>query len=132
MGLLVGQHRRLRRLCRKGVSAGQVATTEFRAPTPSNSVALWITETETRRDAAELRLQRLNTDRGMTAEEIRGGVERMQGIAAILDSASPDDRKRVYEAAQLTITYDHENRRAKLSVAPEPEPWSYERVGGGT
>ena len=68
----------------------------------------------------------------MTAAEIREVVERMRGIVAILESATPDDRRRIYEAAQLSIVYDHDNRRAKLRTAPYPGVWSSERVGGGT
>ena len=36
----------------------------------------------------------------------------------LLSTASAEDRRRVYEAAQLEVLYDHENRRAQLSVAP--------------
>ncbi len=68
----------------------------------------------------------------MTASEIRELVERMQGIIAILQSASTEDRRRVYEAAQLSIIYDHSRKRAKLHASPDPEVWSSVRVGGGT
>jgi DNA invertase Pin-like site-specific DNA recombinase len=99
---------------------------------PSETVAHWIAETEDRRKAAELRLRRLTTGQGMTAAEIREVVERMRGIVAILESATPDDRRRIYEAAQLSIEYDHDNRRAKLRTAPYPGVWSSERVGGAS
>ncbi len=99
---------------------------------PSETVAKWITETEDRRKAAELRLRKMTTGEGMTAAEIRDLVERMQGIVAILQSASTEDRRRVYEAAQLSITYDHQGKRAKLHASPDPEVWSSVRVGGGT
>jgi hypothetical protein len=56
----------------------------------------------------------------------------MHGIVAILNSASTEDRRRVYEAAQLSITYDHQAKRAKLHASPNPEVWSSVRVGGGT
>ncbi|MCP5026239.1 MAG: hypothetical protein GY929_08130 [Actinomycetia bacterium] len=49
-------------------------------------------------------------------------------IVAIPQSASTDDRRRVYEAAQLTITYDHQGKRAKLHASPNPEVWSSVRV----
>ena len=68
----------------------------------------------------------------MTAAEIRDLVERMHGIVATLNSASPEDRRRVYEAAQLSITYDHQAKRAKLHASPNPEVWSSVRVGGAT
>ena len=35
----------------------------------------------------------------------------MRGIVVILESASPEDRRRVYAAAQITIVCNHENRR---------------------
>ena len=50
---------------------------------------------------------------------------------AILQSASTEDRRRVYEAAQLSITYDHSRKMAKLHASPDPEVWSSVRVGGG-
>ena len=99
---------------------------------PSESVAQWIAETEDRRKAAELRLRSMTTGEGLTATEIRDLVERMQGIVSVLQSASTEDRRRVYQAAQLSITYDHEGRRAKLHASPDPEVWSSVRVGGGT
>ncbi len=74
----------------------------------------------------------MTTGEGMTAAEIRDLVERMQGIVAILQSASSEDRRRVYEAAQLSITYDHEGKRARLHASPDPGVWSSVRVGGGT
>lgn len=60
----------------------------------------------------------MTTGEGMTAAEIHEIVERMQGIVAILQSASTEDRRKVYEAAQLSITYDHDRKRAKLHGVP--------------
>ena len=68
----------------------------------------------------------------MTAAEIREVVERMRGIVAILESASPKDRRKIYEAAQLTVIYDHSQKTAKLHASPNSEMWSSVRVGGGT
>lgn len=99
---------------------------------PSAAVAGWIAETEERRKAAELRLARISTGRGMSPAEIRSVVEQMQGIVRILQTADTADRRRIYEAARLTVIYDHERRRAKLQTAPYPGVWSPERVGGGT
>jgi len=65
----------------------------------------------------------------MTAAEIREMVERMRGIVSILQSASSEDRRRVYEAAQLSITYDHDRKRANLRASPDPGVWSSVRVG---
>ncbi|MCP4306295.1 MAG: hypothetical protein GY788_15795 [bacterium] len=66
----------------------------------------------------------------MTAAEIREVVEGMQGIVAILQSATTEDRRKVYEAVQLSITYDHQAKRAKLHASPDPKVWSSVRVGG--
>ncbi len=99
---------------------------------PNEAVAGWITETLGRRKAAEIRLRKMTTGEGMTAAEIRELVERMQGIVAILQSASTEDRRKVYEAAQLSITYDHQGKRTKLHASPDPEVWSSVRVGGAT
>jgi len=67
--------------------------------------------------------RRLTTGRGMTEDEIREVVQSLADAVALLSAASPEDRRRVYEAAQLEVLYDHENRLAQLSVAP--------RVSGG-
>ena len=67
----------------------------------------------------------------MTADDIRDIVNRMNGIVAILQSANAEDRRKVYEAANLTITYDHNRKTAKLHASPNPGPWSSVRVGGG-
>ena len=102
------------------------------ATAPSDSVARWIAETEAERRGAELRLRWLTKNEGMTADEIRDIVSQMQGLVSILHNATPEDRSRVYQAANLNISYDHANKKAKLHASPDPEAWSYKRVGGGT
>lgn len=54
-------------------------------------------------------------------------------ITSVAD-ATPAEAHSACEAAQLTVLYDHENRRAKIRTAPAAaaEAWSSERVGGGT
>ena len=99
---------------------------------PSDTVAQWISETEARRKTAEIRLRHLTTGQGLTTDEIHAIVTQMNNIITILRTADPQDRQRVYQATQLTITYDHANRRAKLHASPNPEAWSTVRVGGGT
>lgn len=54
----------------------------------------------------------------MTEDEIRTVVNNLAEAIALLSTASPEDRRRVYEAAQLEVLYDHQNNRAQLSVAP--------------
>ena len=80
------------------------------------------------RKGAELRLRRATTGRGLTPDEIRDVVQSLSDAVALLAGASPEDRRRVYEAARLEILYDHENNRAQLSVAPRVTGG----VGGGT
>ncbi|MGF1600109.1 MAG: recombinase family protein [Acidimicrobiales bacterium] len=80
------------------------------------------------RKGAELRLRRLTTGKGMTEDEIRQVVQSIADAVRLLSGASAEDRRRVYEAAQLEVLYDHQNRRAQLSVAP----WVTGGVGGGT
>jgi len=41
-------------------------------------------------------------------------------------------RRRGYETARLSITYDHPGKRAKLHTSPNPEVWSSVRVGGAS
>ncbi len=64
----------------------------------------------------------------MTEAEIRDVVSSLADAIALLQQATPEDRRRVYQAAQLEVLYDHENRRAQLSVAPRVSGG----VGGGT
>lgn len=87
-----------------------------------------IERTRAERKNAELRLRRLTTGKGLTEEEIRTVVQSLADAVELLAAASPEDRRRVYEAAQLEVLYDHENRRAQLSVAPRVTGG----VGGGT
>ena len=77
---------------------------------------------------AELRLRRLTTGEGMTEAEIKQVVASLADAVSLLTSASPEDRRAVYETARLEVLYDHKNRRAKLSVAP----WVSGGVGGAT
>lgn len=46
----------------------------------------------------------------------------MNGIVDILQSANAEDRRKVYEAANLTITYDHSRKTAKPHACPNPGP----------
>jgi hypothetical protein len=87
-----------------------------------------IERTPAERKSAELRLRRLTTGRGLTESEIREVVQSLADAVTLLSTASPEDRRRVYEAAQLEVLYDHDNRRAQLSVAPRVTGG----VGGGT
>ena len=87
-----------------------------------------IERTRAERKNAELRLRRLTTGKGLTEDEIRAVVQSLADAVELLAAASPEDRRRVYEAAQLEVLYDHENRRAQLSVAPRVTGG----VGGGT
>lgn len=87
-----------------------------------------IERTRAERKNAELRLRKLTTGKGLTQDEIRAVVRNLADAVALLSAASPEDRRRVYEAAQLEVLYDHEGRRAQLSVAPRVTGG----VGGGT
>ena len=80
------------------------------------------------RKNAELFLRRLTTGKGPTEDEIRQVVQSLADAVKLLAGASPQDRRRGYEADQLKVLYDHENRRAQPSVAP----WDTGGVGGGT
>ncbi len=80
------------------------------------------------RKGAELRLRRATTGRGLTPNEIRDIVQSLTDAVALLADATPQDRRKVYEAAKLEILYDHKNNRAQLSVTPRVTGG----VGGGT
>ncbi len=80
------------------------------------------------RKNAQSRLQRLTTKRGITEQDVRQTVDSLAAAVALLSTAEPADRRRVYEAANLNILYDHEGQRAQISVAPRVSGG----VGGGT
>jgi hypothetical protein len=65
----------------------------------------------------------------MTAAEIR---ELVEGLVAILQSATTEDLRKIYEAAQLSITYDHSRKMAKLHSSPGSGMWSSVCVGGAS
>lgn len=70
-----------------------------------------IERTRAERKNAELRLRRLTTGKGLSEDEIRQVVQSLADAVKLLAGASPQDRRRVYEAARLEVLYDHENRR---------------------
>lgn len=80
------------------------------------------------RKTAELRLRQATTGTGLTEAEVREAAGSLADAISLLSAASPEDRRRVYEAAQLEVLYDHENQRAQLSVVPRVSGG----VGGGT
>lgn len=51
------------------------------------------------RNSAEIRLRRLTTGQGMTEDEIRQVVQSLADAVKLLTDASPEDRRRVYEAS---------------------------------
>ncbi len=93
-----------------------------------NGLLTRIKRTRAERTGGEIRLRRVTTGRGMTEEEISDVVNSLADAIALLADAAPEDRRRVYEAAQLEMLYDHGNHRAQLSVAPRVSGG----VGGGT
>jgi hypothetical protein len=70
------------------------------------------------RRTVELRLRQTTRSTGLSETEIRQAAGNLAEAIRLLSTASAEDRRRVYEAAQLEVLYDHENRRAQLSVAP--------------
>ena len=97
---------------------------------PSDSVAAWIVETEARRKLAVERLQGSQDAGRLTSEQIRQVVEQMNGIVGILNQASPEDRRRIYQACNLKINYDHDQKAVELHTTPTiDEVWSNRRVG---
>ena len=80
------------------------------------------------RKAAEIRLRQLTTGEGLTEDEIRDIAGNLADAIALLNGASHQDRRRVYQAAQLEVLYDNQSQRAQLSVSPRVTGG----VGGGT
>ena len=88
----------------------------------------WIAEAERERN----RLQRLSkpsqrTATPITAHGVREIVEQLQGISTALDSAEPNERRAVYDALGVTLTY-HPDRKAVHVGAGSPH---VVRVGVG-
>jgi site-specific DNA recombinase len=114
--------------CDKRIGNFEIACGATDDPETIAGFARRIERTRSERKGAELRLRRVTTGRGLTEEEIREVVNSLTDAVALLTNASPEDRRRVYETAELEILYDHENHRAQLSVAPRVTGG----VGGGT
>ncbi|MFT7650168.1 MAG: hypothetical protein ACI8Y4_004934 [Candidatus Poriferisodalaceae bacterium] len=109
--------------CGKRIANFEIACGVSHDPDTIAGFARRIESVRSERNGAEIRLRRVTTGRGMTRDEIREVVNGLTDAVALLTNASPEDRRRVYEAASLEILCDHENKRAQLSVAP--------RVTGG-
>lgn len=114
--------------CDKRIANFEIACGVSDDPDTIAGFARRIESVRSERKGAEIRLRRVTTGRGMTRDEIREVVNGLTDAVALLTNASPEDRRRVYEAARLEILYDHENNRAQLSVAPRVTGG----VGGGT
>jgi hypothetical protein len=81
------------------------------------------------RKAAELELRRATGDNHLTTEEIRSLVEQLKGIVRVLQTASPESRRAVYQELNVAIEC-HTDKR--LRVTAGPNACTDERVGGGT
>ncbi len=77
-----------------------------------------IEQARAERTTVERRLRQTTRGTGLSKTEIRRAAENLAEAITLLSTASAEDRRRVYETAQLEVLYDHENRRAQLSVAP--------------
>jgi hypothetical protein len=86
--------------------------TEARSEDSAGAPAVSLSQT------AELRLRQATTGTGLTEAEIRAAAGSLADAISLLSAASPEDCRRVYEAAQPEALYDHENQRAQFSVAP--------------
>jgi DNA invertase Pin-like site-specific DNA recombinase len=120
--------RRVIKDCDKRIANFEIALGVTDDPDTIAGFARQIERARAERKNAELRLRRLTTGKGLSEDEIRQVVQSLADAVKLLAGASPEDRRRVYEAARLEVLYDHENRRAQLSVAP----WVTGGVGGGT
>ncbi len=114
--------------CDKRIANLEIACESSDDPETITGFARRIERVRAERKGAEIRLRRVTTGRGLTEEEIRSVVNSLADAIALLADAAPEDRRRVYEAAQLEVLYDHESNRAQLSVAPRVTGG----VGGGT
>ena len=120
--------RRAIKECDKKIANFEAALGVTDDPDTLAGFARQIERTRAERKTVELRLRRATTDQGLSEDEIRQIVGSLADAVALLSAASAEDRRRIYEAAQLEVLYDHENRRAQLSVAPRVSGG----VGGGT
>ena len=114
--------------CDKQIGNFEIACGASSDPDTIAGLARRIESARSERKGAEIRLRRATTGRGLTQDEIREVVQSLSDAVTLLANASPEDRRRVYEAAKLEVLYDHETNRAQLSVAPRVTGG----VGGGT
>jgi hypothetical protein len=70
------------------------------------------------RRAAEAAFAALEPSDRLTAEEIRGVVAELGDMTEVLDRANRRDLAELYRALSLSISYDHEERGAVVSISP--------------
>lgn len=92
----------------------------------------WINEAVAKKKAATARLQDLQRTSSMTtAEDIEDLLSRMQDIPAVIASATPAERKALYRALGISLTYDPVDQ-VILAQQDLGACWGSESVGGGT
>lgn len=99
------------------------------AGTDPSIVNVWIQEVKLERKAAEFELRRNTGDNHLTNEEIRSLVEQLKGIVGVLEHASAESRRAVYQQLNVALEY-HTDRRIRVTAGPSA--CTNECVGGGT
>ena len=123
--------RRVIKDCDKRIANFEIALGVTEDPDTIAGFARQIERTRAERKNAELRLRRLTTGKGLTEEEIRQVVQSLADAVKLLAGASAEDRRRVYEAAQLEVLYDHHAETERNSTHPRIRRCGVRvRVGG--
>lgn len=122
-----------RRLARKRLASSDDKLRKYRLALEEGAspaiVSEWIADVEFERTAALAVLRTEKQSDHLTAQQIKDLVEECKGIASILETADPIDRKAVYDELNLDVTYFADGR---MKVSAGPNPCTDKCVGGVT
>jgi len=89
----------------------------------------WMNETRAKRLAAERELVTLASHTALTPAAIKEMLAAVPDKVAMLASADPTTKQRVYGDLGLSLSYEPDQRLVRVQARPS---WGYVRVGGGT
>jgi hypothetical protein len=96
------------------------------------ATAAAINDAQARKDQAIKELAEIGRDRPhLTEARVREQLASFEGIPDLLASAKPEDRKALYLALGVLLTYDPDQRTVDGEI-DTGDWWGYVRVGGGT
>jgi hypothetical protein len=108
--------------------------TQYRAALDAGAspatVAAWIAETEAEKASYELGVRKAAPRHRMSEAEIKAVVDKLAGVARVLQDADPDDKAEIFRQLGLKLTYHPGRRLVKAQI--EAPHWYFESVRGPT